>query len=158
MAVHKKEDVVYVDESGIDGHLHRRNARSAKGKKVFGFVAGKKFQRTNIVAGHVNGKTIAECVYDWTTDREVFNAWVEQSLVAALKPGQVVVMDNAAFHKHRRTQDAIEVAGCSLIYLSPYSPDLNSIEKFWANLKRKLSDIFHRFPSLSGAIQYAFLE
>ncbi|MDR1595362.1 MAG: hypothetical protein LBR91_00340, partial [Puniceicoccales bacterium] len=42
------------------------------------------FQRTNIVAGYVNGKTIAECVYDCTTDGEVFNAWVEQSLVASL--------------------------------------------------------------------------
>jgi transposase len=147
-----------VDESGIDHHLHRRNARSAKGKKVFGFVAGKKFQRTNIVAGYVNGKTIAECVYDCTTDGEVFNAWVEQSLVPAPKPGQVVVMDNAAFHKHRRTRDAIEAAGCSLIYLPPYSPDLNPIEKFWANLKRKLSDILHLFPSLFDAIQYAFFD
>ncbi|MDR0679911.1 MAG: transposase [Puniceicoccales bacterium] len=51
-----------------------------------------------------------------TTDGEVFNAWVEQSLVAALKPGQVVLMDNAAFHKHPRTREAIEAAGCSLIY------------------------------------------
>jgi hypothetical protein len=62
MSVYKKEDIVYVDESGIDRHLHRRNARSAKGKKVFGFVAGKKFQRTNIVAWYVNGKIIAKCV------------------------------------------------------------------------------------------------
>ncbi|MDR0680155.1 MAG: transposase [Puniceicoccales bacterium] len=46
--------IVYVDESGIDRHLHRRNARSAKGKKVFGFVAGKKFQRTNIAAGYAD--------------------------------------------------------------------------------------------------------
>jgi transposase len=79
--------------------------------------------------------TIAECVYDYTTDGEVFNAWVEQSLVATLKPGQVVLMNNAAFHKHPRTREAIEAADCSLIYLPPYSPDLNPIEKFWANLK-----------------------
>ncbi|MDR0680189.1 MAG: transposase [Puniceicoccales bacterium] len=55
---------------------------------------------------------------------------MEQSLVAALKPGQVVLMNNAAFHKHPRTWEAIEAAGCSLIYLPPYSPDLNPIEKF----------------------------
>jgi transposase len=136
-----------VDESGIDRHLHRRNARSVKGKKVFGFVAGKKFQRTNIVAGYVNGKTISECVYDCTTDGEVFNAWVEQSLVASLKPWQVVVMDNVAFHKHPRTRNAIEAAECSLIYLPPYSPDSNPVEKFWANSKRKLSSIsLHPLP------------
>ncbi|MDR0679634.1 MAG: transposase, partial [Puniceicoccales bacterium] len=75
--------------------------------------------------------TIAtECVYDYTTDGEVFNAWVKQSLVVALKPGQVILMDNGAFHKHPRTREAIEAAGCSLIYLLPYSPDLNPIEKF----------------------------
>ncbi|MDR0680154.1 MAG: transposase [Puniceicoccales bacterium] len=121
-------------------------------------MAGKKFQRTNIGAGYADGKTIAECVYDYTTDGEVFNAWVKQSLVAALKLGQVVLMDNAAFHKHPRTREAIEAAGCSLIFLPPYSPDLNPIEKFWANLKRKLSHILHLFPSLSDAVQYAFLK
>jgi hypothetical protein len=77
MSVYKKEDIVCVNESGIDRHLHRQNARSAKGKKVFGFVAGKKFQRTNIVAGYVNGEAIAECIYNCTTDDEVFNAWVK---------------------------------------------------------------------------------
>jgi hypothetical protein len=55
MSVYKKENIVYVDESGIDRRLHRRNAGSAKGKKVFGFVAGKKFQRTNIGAGYADG-------------------------------------------------------------------------------------------------------
>jgi hypothetical protein len=44
---------------------------------VFGFVAGKKFQRRNIVAGYADGKTIAECIYDYTTDGEVFNVWVK---------------------------------------------------------------------------------
>jgi hypothetical protein len=108
-----------VDESGIDQYLHRQEGRAPKVERVFGSVSGKKFRRTNIVAGYVNGKTIAECVYDCTTDGEVFNAWVEQSLVPALQPGQVVVMDNAAFHKHRRTRDAIEAAGCSLVFLPP---------------------------------------
>jgi transposase len=146
-----------VDESGIDQYLHRQKARSIKGEKVIGFVSGRKFQRKNIVAGYVNGKTIAECVYDGTTDGEVFNAWVEQALVPELKPGQVVVMDNAAFHKDRRTRELIEAAGCTLLFLPPYSPDLNPIEKFWANLKRKLADILHLFSSLSDALHHAFV-
>jgi transposase len=158
VSVYKKEDIVYVDKSGIDRHLHRRNARSAKGKKVFSFMAGKKFQRRNIVAGYANGETIAECIYNCTTDGEVFNAWVEQSLVAALKPRQVILMDNGAFHKHPRTREAIEAAGCSLIFLPPYFPDPNPIEKFWANLKGTLADILRLFPSLFDAIQYAFLK
>jgi hypothetical protein len=66
-----------VDESGIDEHFYRQRARSAVGKKVFGFVPGKKYCRTNIVAGYVNGKTMAECVYDGTMNGQFFNAWVE---------------------------------------------------------------------------------
>jgi transposase len=58
VSVYKKENIVYVDESGIDRHLHRRNAGSAKERKVIGFVAGTKFQRTNIGAGYVNGKKL----------------------------------------------------------------------------------------------------
>jgi transposase len=66
-------------------------------------------------------------------------------------------MDNAAFHKHRRTRDAIEAAGCSLVFLPPYSPDLNPIEKIWAKLKRKLRDILPLFSSLGDALYNAFL-
>jgi len=63
-------------------------------------------------------------------------AWVEQQLVPSLKTGQVVVMDNASFHKSPKIREAIEQAGCRLIYLPPYSPDLNPIEIFWANMKQ----------------------
>jgi transposase len=124
---------------------------------VIGFVAGRKFRRTNIVAGYIDGKTIAECAYDCTTDRMVFSTWIEKALVPELKPGQVVVMDNAAFHKDRRTQELIEGAGCTLLFLPPYSPDLNPIEKFWANLKRKLADILHLFSSFDDALHHAFM-
>jgi transposase len=147
IATHKNEDLVYVDGSGI----HRRQARSGKGKRVVGFVAERKFRRTNIVAAYGNGKTIAECIYDCTTDSEVFNAWVEQFLVPALRPGQVVVMDNASFHKQQRTRELIEESGCTLLFLPPYSPDLNLIEKFWANFKRKLASILHLFHSFDDA-------
>jgi transposase len=104
-------------------------ARSPMGKKVFGFVSGKKFCRMNIVAGYANGKSIGECVYAGAMDAQFFNAWVEQFLVHALKSRQVVAMDNASFHKRQN----IASAGYSLLLLPPYSPDLNPIENFWAN-------------------------
>lgn len=52
----------------------------------------------------------------------------------------MVVMDNAAFHRSPKTRQLIEEAGCKLIFLPPYSPDLNPIEKFWANMKRWIKD------------------
>jgi transposase len=71
-------------------------------------------------------------------------------LARELKPGQTVVMDNASFHKSHLVREIIEAAGCKLVYLPPYSPDLNPIEKFWANLKRWINqhvpymDDFHK--------------
>jgi transposase len=64
-------------------------------------------------------------------------------------------MDNASFHKNKRTKELIEGVGCVLIYLPPYSPDLNPIEKFWGPLKRKISSIVHHFASINRVTDYA---
>ncbi|MDR2778773.1 MAG: transposase, partial [Puniceicoccales bacterium] len=145
-------------ESGIDEHLHRRRARAEMGRKVFGFSPVRKFCRTNIVAGYVNGKSIVECAYRGTMDTEFFNVWVEQFFGPTLTPGQVVVMDNASFHKHRRSTELVAAAGCSLLYIPPYSPDLNPIEKFWAHLKKMLCYILPTSPSFFSALQRAFVK
>ncbi len=89
-----------------------------------------------IVAGLVNNQSIAPFVFNGTCNTELFNNWVEKFLIKELKAGQVVVMDNASFHKSKKTKELIESVGCKLIFLPPYSPDLNPIEKFWANMKR----------------------
>jgi transposase len=78
----------------------------------------------------VNNKSIAPMVFNGSCNTELFNAWVEQFLIKELKRGQVVIMDNAAFHKSLKTKELIESVGCKLIFLPPYSPDLNPIEKF----------------------------
>jgi transposase len=75
-------------------------------------------------------------VFNGTCNSELFNRWVEQFLIKELKQGQVVIMDNVSFHKSLKTQELIDSVGCRLISLPLYSPDLNPIEKFWANMKR----------------------
>ena len=64
-------------------------------------------------------------------------------------------MDNATFHKSSKTEELIEKAGCKLLFLPPYSPDLNPIEKFWANLKAKIRNVIPFFPTLENAIDYS---
>ncbi len=64
-------------------------------------------------------------------------------------------MDNATFHKSLKTRELIEAAGCFLIFLPPYSPDLNPIEKYWANLKAKIKSTIQNSKSLSDAIDHA---
>jgi transposase len=65
-------------------------------------------------------------------------------------------MDNAAFHKSEQTREIITHATCTLLFLPPYSPDLNPIEKFWAKLKANIKKIISRFNNLAGAIDHAF--
>jgi len=89
---------------------------------------------------------------------QVVNTWIKWVLIPVLKPGQIIVMDNASFHKSAKTKELIESAGCRLIFLPPYSPDLNPIEKFWANLKCSLSKIIHNFKSLSDALDFLFRQ
>ena len=70
-----------------------------------------------------------------TTNREVFEAYVEQVLAPALRPGQVVVMDNLSAHKGHKVRELIEARGCEPLFLPPYSPDLNPIEEAFSKIK-----------------------
>jgi transposase len=90
--------------------------------------------------------------YDGYTNSELFLTWVEHFLCKELKPNQVIIMDNASFHKSTRVKELIEKVGCKIIYLPPYSPDLNPIEHVWANLKRLLRKHPKREKNLSEAI------
>lgn len=89
-------------------------------------------------------------------DTELFNFWLVNFLVPVISPGDTVILDNATFHKSEETRRIIQDARCELVFLPPYSPDLNPIEKFWANLKAKIRGSIHQFGSLANAIDAAF--
>lgn len=151
------ESLVYIDESGIDMTICKDRGWGKKSEKLKGKKSGKYYQRTNIIAGYVNHKSIAPMVFNGSCNTKLFETWVEQFLIKELKPGQVVIMDNAAFHRSQRTKDLIESAHCRVIFLPPYSPDLNPIEKFWANMKRWIKDKISEFGQLYEAIAHFFL-
>ena len=81
------------------------------------------------------GVLLTVSLFQTNVNTEIFNAWVIQDLVPTLPPKSVVIMDNASFHKGVLMKKAIEDAGHTLLYLPPYSPDLNPIEKKWAQAK-----------------------
>jgi len=81
---------------------------------------------------------IATMTVEAATDREIFLAYLDEVLCPKLRPGDVVVMDNLSSHKVQGVRERIEAAGAQLLYLPPYSPDLNPIEKAWAKLKQLL--------------------
>jgi transposase len=82
---------------------------------------------------------------DSPTDGDVFLAYVQQQLGPQLKPGDIVVMDNLSAHKGSAVIAAIHAVGAGVLFLPPYSPEYNPIEKAWGKLK----DILRRLPTLS---------
>lgn len=153
---YKAEELVYVDESGIDSYVYYPWGYGKRGQIVYGEVSGHRYDRESFIAGKSNGKIIAPMCFKGTCNTSVFNAWVEKVLLPELRPGQIVVLDNASFHKSLRTKELLESVGCNLLFLPPYSPDLNPIEKFWATLKAKIRYSASHSYSLSNAINCAF--
>lgn len=150
------ESLVYIDESGIDMSICKDRGWGKKSKKPVAKKSGKHYERTNIIAGLVNNKSIAPMVFNGSCNSDLFNNWVEHFLIKELRPGQCVVMDNASFHKSQKTKELIESVGCSVIFLPPYSPDLNPIEKFRANMKRWIKQQIECCQDLYQAISTFF--
>ena len=150
------QSLVYVDECGIDQYLYREYAYSPRGQKVVAHISGKKFKRTNIVAGICQGKWVAPMEYSGTTDRLLFEHWFENILLKEVSPGSVIVLDNATFHKKSVLHELARRRCCHVLFLPPYSPDLNPIEKKWAWLKKRLRNILHEFDSFDLALMSCF--
>ena len=152
-----EENRVYIDESGINDYCAREYARGRRGMQIFGGISGRKYARESFVAGKIGSQILAPFCYKGTCDTKVFNVWLRQFLVPQLRPGQVVIMDNASFHKSEESKRLIQEAGCKILFLPPYSPDLNPIEIFWANFKKLVRSNLEKIQNLSKAIDFSFL-
>jgi transposase len=91
--------------------------------------------RTNAIGALIGTALLTVSLFTCNINTDVFTSWVKQDLLPKLPPSSIVVMDNASFHKGREMQDVLHHAGHTLMYLPPYSPDLNPIEKKWAHVK-----------------------
>lgn len=147
---------MYVDESGIDSYIHKSFGWAPRGSLIYGEISGKRYARESFVAAKCSSKILAPFCFQGTCNTTLFDMWIETFLVPTLSPGQVVILDNATFHKSEKTRKAIENAGCSLLFLPPYSPDFNPIEKFWAWFKARIRKLIHNFPTLAQAIDHVF--
>lgn len=124
-----------------------------KGERFHALKSGRREGRVNMIAALCNQNLIAPFTVEGACNRTVFETWLETCLIPTLEPGQVVVMDNATFHKGGRIQELIQNAGCELLYLPPYSPDLNLIEKCWSWLKSRIRKKLGQFDCLRDAIE-----
>jgi len=127
--------LVFIDETGASTKMARRYGRSPYGQRCVAALPHGHWKTTTFVGAlRATGMT-APMVLDGPMDGAAFEAYVTQVLVPTLRPGDIVVMDNLAAHKRAEVGIAIDAAGAQLLYLPPYSPDLNPIEMAFAKLK-----------------------
>jgi len=130
--------LVFLDETGTATNMARPRGRCLQGARLIGRVPHGHWKTTTFVCGLRLDGIIAPFVIDHAMNGDIFKSYVEQCLVPSLGPGDIVIMDNLPAHKVSGVRAAIERTGASLLYLPPYSPDLNPIEMAFAKLKALL--------------------
>jgi transposase len=132
------ERLVFLDETGTNTKMTRLRGRARKGQRLHGKAPFGHWGIQTFVAGLRCGSLIAPWVVDAPMNREIFETYVETQLAPALKPGDVVIMDNLSSHKSPEAERLIRAAGAWPLFLPPYSSDLNPIEMAFAKLKAHL--------------------
>jgi len=130
--------LIFLDETWATTNMARRYGRAPRGERVIASVPHGHWKTSTFVAGLREDAITAPLVIDGAMNGETFRAYVEQFLAPTLAHGDIVIMDNLSSHKVAGVREAIEARGASLIYLPPYSPDLNPIEQAFAKLKALL--------------------
>lgn len=136
--------------------MTRQHGRAPRGQRLVAAVPHGHWKTMTFLAGLRHNGIVAPCVIDGPINGAVFLAWVEQFLVPTLQQGDVVVLDNLGSHKGQDVRRAIRAAGARLLFLPPYSPDLNPIEMVFAKLKallrkadeRTIAAVWHRIGTL----------
>jgi transposase len=116
--------------------MPRTHDYSKKGERCYGVHDLGAKGRTNAIGALIGKALLTVTLISANVDTQVFTSWVQQDLLHKLPEKSVIVIDNATFHKGKDMQIMIENSGHTLLYLPPYSPDLNPIEKKWAHAKK----------------------
>ena len=130
--------LVFIDETWVKTNMTRCRGRAKRGHRLVEAVPHGHWKTTTFVGALRCDGLTAPMAIDGAINGELFLAYVEQVLVATLKPGDVVIMDNLGVHKITGVRAAIEAAGAKLLFIPPYSPDLNPIELAFSKLKALL--------------------
>ena len=157
LAFLRTTNIVYVDESGLNRYHRRELARARRGVKVRDVKPGKRFERTNVIAGLLGSRHLAVRTYGHSTTANFFEEWFEWELLSEVPEGSIIVMDNATFHRKSKLHEIAVRHGVVVLFLPPYSPEFNPIEKSWANLKSWLINNSLHFPSIEFAIEWYFM-
>lgn len=155
-----KENLIYLDESGFDLNIKKEYGWKKKGQRLYDNKSGnRKNKRITVISAYSNQtkNLIAPIYFEGNTNTEIFNQWIEDFLIPELKANQILILDNAAFHKSSKTRELIESANCKLLYLPPYSPDFNPIEQKWSHVKNQVKKIRNKFEDFTRCLDMALI-
>ena len=130
--------LIFIDESGTNTKMTRLRGRSLKGERLDGKAPFGHWGTQTFVAGLKSDGLVAPWVVNAPMNRAIFNTYVETQLAPVLKPGDVVILDNLSSHKSEQAEKIIRSRGAWMLFLPPYSPDLNPIEMAFSKLKAHL--------------------
>lgn len=155
----KAENLIFIDESGVNLAMVRLYARALKGKRAYGTRPQKRGKNVSMLSA-VTLTGVLTFFNVWgATDGITFEAFIVRKLVPSLWKGACVVLDNCSIHKGKEVEKAIQNAGGQVIYLSPYSPDFSPIENCWSKIKRLLRTVGARtYRELDEAITWAYQQ
>ena len=150
------QPIVYMDECGINNKLRNDYGRALRGVKIIGSTQGHASEKINRVAGLLDHKIIAPLSYSGSTNTRVFNTGLTHCLIPVLPEPCIIVMDNATFHQSEETRRILADHHHTLLFLPPYSPDLNPIENYWAIIKRKVRKVIGHCSDLYSCLECVF--
>lgn len=129
---------MFLDETWASTNMTRHHGRCARGLRLLAPVPHGHWKTTTLIAGLRTTGIVAPYVLDGPINATVFRAYVEQVLASTLQSGDILILDNLSSHKVTGVREAVEARGARVLYLPPYSPDLNPIEQAFAKLKTLL--------------------
>jgi len=151
------QNQVYVDQAGVEDTLEWAYGWSPKGTRCLANRVGHRTSRVSMAAAWCCGEVLAPLTFEGYCHSELVVAWFEQQLCPALRPGQVVILDNASFHPMKTLNTLVQAVGCTLLPLPRYSPDLNKIEHLCPQLKTRIALDNNIYPSFRLKVDAAFM-
>jgi transposase len=131
-------NLVFLDESSINTGMTRHYGRGKSSNRVVDYAPDVRFERTTILSSVRATGDMVPCIFEGSLNGEIFTKYVSEFLAPTLREGDIVIMDNLSSHKVEGVIKTINAAGAKILYLPPYSPDLNPIEMMWSKIKAYL--------------------
>jgi transposase len=148
--------IVYVDEAGIDNREDYPYGYCEIGQRFYSLKSGKRTERVSWIAALKEGKLLAPMTFEGACNRDLFEMWLLECLLPKLQAGDIIVIDNATFHRSQYINEIVALSGCEIWYLPTYSPDLNKIERWWFVLKNWMKQRWDEFETFRDCVDAAF--